>query len=43
MDSVVRWLNANVLGKALELLCAIGGRLLFADDSALVAATGEGK
>ena len=42
MDSVVREVNAIVLGKFLELLNGNGGRfeinqLLFADDTALVA------
>ena len=46
MNSVVREENVRVLGKGLELLNAIGCRfeikqLLFADDTALVAASGE--
>ena len=46
MDGVVREVNAMVLGKGLELLTVNGGRfeiyqLLFADDTALVADSGE--
>ena len=46
MDGVVRKVNVRVLGKGLELLSANGGRfeinqLLFADDTALVAASEE--
>ena len=46
MDGVVREVNVRVLGKWLELLSANGGRfeinkLLFADDTALVADSGE--
>ena len=46
MDGVVREVNVRVLGKGLELLSANGGRfeinqLLFADDTALVADSGE--
>ena len=46
MDGVVREVNARVLGKGLELLSANAGRfeinqLLFADDIALVADSGE--
>ena len=46
MDGVVREVNVRVLGKGLELLSANGGRfeinqLLFADDTALVAGSGE--
>ena len=42
MDGAVREVNVRVLGNALELLSANGGRfeinqLLFADDTALVA------
>ena len=46
MDGVVREVNARVLGKGLELLSANGcrfeiNRLLFADDTALVADSEE--
>ena len=46
MDGVVQEVNVRVLGKALELLSANGGRceinrLLFADDTALVADSKE--
>ena len=46
MDSVVRLMNARVLGKGLELSSVNGGRfeinqLLFADDTALVADSEE--
>ena len=46
MDGVVREVNVRVLGKGLKLLSANGGRfeinqLLFADDTALVAASEE--
>ena len=46
MDGVAREVNVRVLGKGLELLSANGGRfeinqLLFADDTALVADSGE--
>ena len=46
MDGVVREVNVRVLGKGLELLSANGGwfeinHLLFADDTALVADSGE--
>ena len=46
MEGVVREVNVRVLGKGLELLSATGGRfeinqLLFADDTALVADSGE--
>ena len=46
MDGVVREVNVRVLGKGLELQTANGGRfeinqLLFADDAALVADSGE--
>ena len=46
MDGVVREVNVRVLGKGLELLRANGGmfeiyQLLFADDTALVAASEE--
>ena len=46
MDGVVREVNVRVLGKGLEVLSANSGRfeinqLLFADDSALVAASEE--
>ena len=46
MDGVVRVVNVRVLGKALDLLSANGGRFeinqqLFADDTALVADSEE--
>ena len=46
MDGVVREVNVRVLGKGLEVLSANGGRseinrLLFADDTALVADSEE--
>ena len=41
IDGVVREVNVRVLGKGLELLSANGGRLLFADDTALVADSEE--
>ena len=46
IHGVVREVNVRVLGKGLELLSANGGRfeinqLLFADDTALVADSGE--
>ena len=46
MNGVVRDVNVRVLGKGLELLSANGGmfeiyQLLFAEDTALVADTGE--
>ena len=46
MDVVVRHVKARVLGKGLDLHSANGGRfeivqLLFADDTALVADSGE--
>ena len=46
MDGVVREVNVRVLEKGLELLGANGGRfhtnkVLFADDTALVADSGE--
>ena len=46
MDGVVREVNVRMLGKELELLSTNGGRfeinqLLFADDTALVADSGD--